>query len=1576
MSESDQYWALHKDENWTQVPGIRRWDRKSRTQKFFATVSQILVNLEPGTTFNPADVWQAELERDEDKLRADKEALVTKKSEKLSGADKIRASTKVASAAKKLLLEVTRIRNSKNSLLSIIRDIRIPEARAILIVEILKQAYADYKKNGDKKILYEALWAIDSIEIPNMKAPAVADKKSILVKDSSLVYDDFADVEKLLTSARKVMATEKDMIQLQLVEMYDSLPPLSKFTFGFKLDPWQKRVLRWIDAGKSVLICAPTSSGKTVLSSYVAILFKTAQAILNKQAIEDGGSVPVSKARSAPTAQSSSQSAILDDIMEGDDEGPGGEDGDFGGDDFEANDEEEEDEEDEDEEGLENLNLNEEGDDLVEEDRKRRKAFYDMRANEKDTTQRVLFVVPSEPLVWQVAAYFTKLLREEGESETKVCVVTDHFLYYPPRKFDLMPQIVVGTPLALETALTKPRGLVGKHEVNRKAQGDLLPGGFDHFDWVIYDEVHSLDGPEGAALQRLIRSMNCKFLALSATVGNADELRGWMERVKGDQIMGLEQITVNAAEVENAKPALVVPSKTAPSAAAVTKVVTICQTLTLQSTTLTVTSDTTILELKQGVYAQWPSTDPLPQVEHGRYPFQLVYKGQDLILDDATLGHYNVLSGGADEDVVIYVRLLVHLLVHQGRFINLQRYVWNDSKGSSTALQTLSPLAAVESVESLRDGVLNNSSLSFTSSDSFRVWEDIKRIYPADADSVMAMSPYNFFGKTERITLQRTKDYEDLLKTGLSVLARDFPKETQELLFCSQIHDPPKAFDLCEMILDLKGKDMLPALPFHLNSFEAIKLYQQLLAGIEYRQKRDHPTYYIQLAAEKEARKKEIDAQKKSTGKNEKDLEEAQKAGDIDTSQDFTVDEYAPHPNYIFSKGLPLSEGELTILLDEMERFDSFVPRDKQAMVDQKGKNQSILKHALIRGLRRGIGLFINQISFPSYQRAVQKLASRGKLAVVISDDSLAFGVNMPFRTCIFCGEMFGQLDELMAQQMSGRAGRRGLDTQGNLVYAGVRTRIVRRLMIGTVSNITGANHAPRYESLILQPVLSPRHVGYHRAECIGGRSLSEFISGAELAHGRYTMDHSKQSMLDLGILSYGERGALVPNPDRQMTYALLAIMWECRDNIPESISLGLMLPDIYEEFNELVKDISMNEKKSTNQEKIEFHVLSFMVIFVLLIDRTPYRGEGYEKLSDLQFFQNATRKTYYEEWEGRFEQSQASIPDQYANLRSPVVPGTELDGTFFQCVLDRNYIHTLSDELKQEMKAKMWHAGNVLRILNNNSWPEETYYRVSFFIFRKCFVKLKFLNAELIRSVINFTDVSAQDREKRVDTDKSVEKPAEAMPWSDNNNVNERSISANSFNSAVNQALHRLSHLKGTINGASNEVLKGIYAEIYKVCDAFDALKQSDRPLLQLCLDFNAKDPKLNKTLTDAIVSSTFAAGSPQRVIGVLMWFVLKIQPTVANRFPVFLKVLYDENALSEEVIREWHAADYATLLLTLPSSYSDVNEVVREAENSVSVADVGKLRTSCDIFIKWLNENDEEEDDEDDEDDEEEDA
>ena len=45
------------------------------------------------------------------------------------------------------------------------------------------------------------------------------------------------------------------------------------------------------------------------------------------------------------------------------------------------------------------------------------------------------------------------------------------------------------------------------------------------------------------------------------------------------------------------------------------------------------------------------------------------------------------------------------------------------------------------------------------------------------------------------------------------------------------------------------------------------------------------------------------------------------------------------------------------------------------------------------------------------------------------------------------------------------------LISTGNLVYVGSKASFIRSLMIGKVSEITGARHEPRYESIFLQGV-------------------------------------------------------------------------------------------------------------------------------------------------------------------------------------------------------------------------------------------------------------------------------------------------------------------------------------------------------------------------------------------------------------------------------------------------------------------------------------------------------------------------
>ena len=135
--------------------------------------------------------------------------------------------------------------------------------------------------------------------------------------------------------------------------------------------------------------------------------------------------------------------------------------------------------------------------------------------------------------------------------------------------------------------------------------------------------------------------------------------------------------------------------------------------------------ESTVLELKRRIHKEWVGTSPGKQ--------QLIYGDIDLIEDSRTLASYGVFTGAAGstgstgsagEDVIPVITMysLVNMLTHQGRFINLQRYVW-----SGGSLKVLSPLAAVDSVESLQNGVLASSSLSMTSRDSFLLWQEISR---------------------------------------------------------------------------------------------------------------------------------------------------------------------------------------------------------------------------------------------------------------------------------------------------------------------------------------------------------------------------------------------------------------------------------------------------------------------------------------------------------------------------------------------------------------------------------------------------------------------------------------------------------------------------------------------------------------------------------------------------------------------------------------------------------------------------------------------------------------------------------
>jgi len=108
----------------------------------------------------------------------------------------------------------------------------------------------------------------------------------------------------------------------------------------------------------------------------------------------------------------------------------------------------------------------------------------------------------------------------------------------------------------------------------------------------------------------------------------------------------------------------------------------------------------------------------------------------------------------------------------------------------------------------------------------------------------------------------------------------------------------------------------------------------------------------------------------------------------------------------------------------------------------------------LVDGLRRGVGMH-HEGCKTSYKQTVEILFRRGYLRVVFATGTLALGINMPCRTTIFCGDSL-ELNGLMFRQMSGRAGRRGFDLLGQVVFLDMAFLKLQRLIASDLTSLTG----------------------------------------------------------------------------------------------------------------------------------------------------------------------------------------------------------------------------------------------------------------------------------------------------------------------------------------------------------------------------------------------------------------------------------------------------------------------------------------------------------------------------------------
>lgn len=110
----------------------------------------------------------------------------------------------------------------------------------------------------------------------------------------------------------------------------------------------------------------------------------------------------------------------------------------------------------------------------------------------------------------------------------------------------------------------------------------------------------------------------------------------------------------------------------------------------------------------------------------------------------------------------------------------------------------------------------------------------------------------------------------------------------------------------------------------------------------------------------------------------------------------------------------------------------------------------------LVEAALRGVGIHHNGVS-RKVKSAMEILFRKKHIKVLIATETLALGINMPCRTTVFYGDSV-ELDPMNYKQMAGRAGRRGYDTLGNVIYCGMTKSRIQNLMVSMLPKLTGGN--------------------------------------------------------------------------------------------------------------------------------------------------------------------------------------------------------------------------------------------------------------------------------------------------------------------------------------------------------------------------------------------------------------------------------------------------------------------------------------------------------------------------------------
>ncbi|KAF2097657.1 P-loop containing nucleoside triphosphate hydrolase protein [Rhizodiscina lignyota] len=590
-------------------------------------------------------------------------------------------------------------------------------------------------------------------------------------------------------------------------------------------------------------------------------------------------------------------------------------------------------------------------------------SFYAMKqVLEADDDGVLVYVAPTKALVNQIAAEvqarFSKNIKHAGRSVWGIHT-RDYRINNPTGC-----QVLVTVPHILQIMLLAPSNAERKSSWSNRIRR------------IIFDEVHCIGQAEdGLIWEQLLLLAPCPIIALSATVGNPEDLGAWLRSTQ--KAIGKEFVTIQ--------------------------------------------HHTRYSDLRKYVYN--------PPQQFGFSPMKqrktIAVPGLD---NSPAFGFFNPVaslvdrSRGIPEDLAMEARdcyaLYKSLSAHQNDNFKLN--------------SNLDPAKALPEVIRKPDILKWEKSLK----DVLRQWmKDPKSPF----ESVL----------------------NDLSKTAAQMTVRESNSPLSAAM--RRVDTGSISSTTLPLLLDLHEKDALPAILFNYDRYYCEKIAKTVMSELQNAEdswKSESTIWQKKLAAYQEWK----DMQEKAASKAKKAPSAKQKGKKQKNDEDGGGDNEDQNDNFD-DQSTPMASFDPTAPVDGFHFADwrHLLPSE----FDEYRKELSWrgVPAWLVEALTRGIGVHHAGMN-RKYRQVVEMLFRKGFLKVVVATGTLALGINMPCKTVVFSGDSVF-LTALNFRQAAGRAGRRGFDVLGNVVFQGISFNKVCRLLSSRLPDLNG--HFPITTSLVLR---------------------------------------------------------------------------------------------------------------------------------------------------------------------------------------------------------------------------------------------------------------------------------------------------------------------------------------------------------------------------------------------------------------------------------------------------------------------------------------------------------------------------